>query len=187
MSIKKRLALALGVTGVSALLLTTVASVSGAKPGAPRDGSSLAAVPATSSVATNGIPCPAAEAAVPTGGCSSFPVSCCSGGSVPGVTATGQATVKGAGSAIRDRAIRQAVADARDQAEAAGVSLGQILAMQISTSGYPYPLMTRPGIPLPGVGTGAAPPACLPERTCARRAPVPFQTSVSISITWAIR
>ena len=57
---------------------------------------------------------------------------------------SGQASLKGEGAPVRDEAIRRAVADAKEQAEvaaqAAGVKLGQVLSMQVSSSGYPYPL-----------------------------------------------
>src|SRR5439155_24752485 len=93
---------------------------------------------------------PAAEASGTAIGCPALPaVWCCPNGSMPGVTVTGQATMRGAGPAIRDQAIRRAVADAKEQADAAaqaaGVKLGQVLDMQISSSGFPYPFEAGAG------------------------------------------
>ncbi len=45
-------------------------------------------------------------------------------GSLAGVTATGQAQLEGQGDEVRDAAIAQAVADARDQADAAALAAG---------------------------------------------------------------
>jgi hypothetical protein len=111
------------------------------------------------------VACPALEGSAFVG-CGPVPIGlCCGIRSALGVTATGQASVKGSGANVRVQAIRQAVADAKDQAEAAasaaGIKLGQVLDIQISSSGYPYPL------PREGVV-------------------VPAETFVSVTVTWAI-
>jgi hypothetical protein len=147
------------------------------------------------------------------------PVSwCCSGTSPSGVTVTGQASVKGQGKDARDSAITQAVADATDQAEtaanAAGITLGKIVDIQVSSSGYPYPMtaagsagaegsagasgtfVCRPGgcsesgggVACPG--TAACVPtaiACGDSAPCPTTiAPAPVETFASVTITWAI-
>jgi uncharacterized protein YggE len=104
--------------------------------------------------------------------------------------------LKGSSPQIRDEAIRQAVADARRQAEvaanAAGFKLGQVLSMQISSSGYPYPLEAQAGA---AVGSGGqasatipAPPSvsCAPGSACPQPIDIPVQTFVSVTVTWAI-
>jgi len=62
----------------------------------------------------------------------------------PGLTVTGQATLRGAGSAARTSAIAQAVANAASQAKAAasaaGISLGRVTIMQVAAPYYRYPL-----------------------------------------------
>ncbi|MDP9329100.1 MAG: SIMPL domain-containing protein [Actinomycetota bacterium] len=143
------------------------------------------------------------------------PVSwCCSGTSPSGVTVTGQATVKGQGREARDSAITQAVADATDQAEtaakAAGLTLGEIVDLQVSSSGYPYPLMAadssgaegsvgasgtikcQPG-GCPESGGGIACPGvaeCAPTGIVCADCPTtiapPAETFASVTITWAI-
>jgi hypothetical protein len=130
-----------------------------------------------------------------------------SNGTLAGVTATGQASVKGDGKAVRDEAIRQAVADALEQAQAAaaagGVTLGKVIDMQISSPGYPYPLIERAapasGSAEAGSGTGIAGGAavtvspCPPEATCVEPQVVPKPvpavpqvTFVSVTVTWSI-
>jgi hypothetical protein len=125
-------------------------------------------------------------------------------GSPQGVTATGQASVRGQGTAVRDQAIRQAVADARDQAEtaaqAAGVTLGQVIDMQVSAPGYPYPLageatqgsaaptpVPAPSA-VPGSTTCSPPPTCIvpPSKPVPGPIPIPTGTFVSVTVTWAI-
>jgi len=112
---------------------------------------------------------------------------------MPGITATGQATVTGSGVQARDQAIRRAVADAKDQAEAAagaaGVKLGDVLSMQVSTPGYPYPL----GIRAPcGPGqfcsaTVVSPVPCESGKACPPQpTPVPMETFASVTVTWAV-
>jgi uncharacterized protein YggE len=111
------------------------------------------------------------------------------------VTATGQASLKGSGAQVRDQAIRQAVADAKRQAEtaaqAAGIKLGQVIDMQISSSGFPYPLVgaagTSAGEATSGVGQAVPPSApCASGTVCPEPIAVPVQTFVSVTVTWAI-
>jgi hypothetical protein len=98
---------------------------------------------------------------------------CCP--SLPGVTATGQASVHGQGSTARDQAIARAVADAIAQAQsaatAAHITLGAIVDMQVSAAPnvYPVPLGSTSG------GSGPTPPT-----------PVQTETFASVTITWAI-
>src|SRR6266511_3940112 len=148
MTTKMRLSAAGGVVA-AALLIVTLAPGSGAEPRASSSRTSVrapAAAPTSvpASVVGSRMVCPAVKGS-PGPACAPFPLTwCCRDGPVPGVTVTGQAALRGIGAKIRDQAIAEAVADARDQAEAAaeaaGVGLGQVIAMQISSSGYPYPL-----------------------------------------------
>ncbi len=123
---------------------------------------------------------------------------CCSGGSLPGLTVTGQASVNGQGTSGRDQAIAKAVADATDQATAAAsaarVTLGRILDMQVSASvAYPCPLVGEVG------GTGTAGPTAsgggssAPQGTvgsCEPSVPCPAQPCVgsyaTVTMTWSI-
>ncbi len=181
---------------MTGLLVGTLALRSGAQPrqaqstgslvGSGSSAGSISATPGVSS-GSSAIVCPATEA--PSAGFACGPVPaiwCCPGGAVPGVTVTGQATLKGEGAQVRDEAIRQAVADAKEQAEvaaqAASVKLGQVLSMQISASGYPYPLEAGAG------GGTAVPPSapCPSDVKCPPTITVPVQTFVSVTITWAI-
>jgi hypothetical protein len=66
------------------------------------------------------------------------------------------------------------------------VNLGQVLAMQISAPGYPYPLGGKAGSASAGAGTGTAQPVCPANETCLLPAPGPVQTLVSVTVTWAI-
>jgi Protein of unknown function (DUF541) len=118
-----------------------------------------------------------------------MPAWCCGGatGSVPGLTTYGQATVDGKDLAARDAAIAAAVQDATAQAnvaaDAAGITLGPIIDMQVSAAPYyyDYPMMgtatgasgSSPGSP----GGGGMEPA--PE-------PGMFYGSVSVTITWSL-
>jgi hypothetical protein len=74
----------------------------------------------------------------------SYPVGCCAAGSPLGLTVTGQATVRAAGTAARASAIARVVADAAGQAKAAdgaaGISLGRVINMQVSARYYLYAL-----------------------------------------------
>ena len=76
---------------------------------------------------------------------SAMPAYCCPGysqGGPQGLTTYGQASVKGQGTAARDAAIAKAVADATDQAKvaaaAAGLTLGKIVSLQVSSSYFGY-------------------------------------------------
>jgi hypothetical protein len=124
---------------------------------------------------------------------------CCTVGSTPGLSVTGQATVRGRGTAARDDAIARAVADATDQArtaaQAAGVTLGRIVDMQVSASPYAYPLgaegVSSSGVPAPAPGVSGFSPgsfgdACPASGSCLTTAPVPVETFASVTITWAI-
>ena len=117
------------------------------------------------------------------------PAWCCETGPIPGITVTGQATIKDEGTAASDAAIAEAVADATDQAkvaaEAAGTQLGEVLDMQVSAMPVVYPMIEA--APQPGVAVasgsssgGADPGATGPD------APVRYQGSVTATITWAI-
>jgi uncharacterized protein DUF541 len=144
--------------------------------------------------------CPAAEGTRAMTGCG-LPVWCCPTGPLGGITVTGQATMRGSSPQIRSEAIARAVADARQQAEAAaaaaGVKLGQVVAMQISSSGYPYameagaigadqavpPSSVRSTLPATSAPSGVPCPA---EGDCVSPAPIPVQTYVSVTMTWSL-
>lgn len=134
-----------------------------------------------------------------------YPLGCCAAASPLGVTATGQATVRAAGSAARASAIARAVADAAGQAKAAasaaGISLGRVIDMQVSASYYPYRLppgaavgragciTSAPGATgAPGVsataGAGTSAVSCPDLSQCPGYACV--STYASVTITWAI-
>jgi hypothetical protein len=152
------------------------------------------------------ISCPALESSkIP--GCLSGYVLVGTDGRPQGVTATGQASIKGKGTQVRDQAIQQAVADARDQAQAAaqaaGVTLGSVIDIQVSAPGYPYPVLegnaASSGIAPPSVigsGGGAPPttPSCPSTAVCVAPSPVPvappiaepLETFVSVTVTWSI-
>ena len=122
---------------------------------------------------------------------------CCPDGAGQGITVTGQASVHGRGATARDDAIASAVADATDQAKAAasaaGVTLGKIVDMQVSTSPFAVPVYAGGS----SSGAGVAPPsdpvgsttcigiACPNNAECACPA-MPVQQSASVTITWAI-
>jgi Protein of unknown function (DUF541) len=138
----------------------------------------------------------------------SYPVGCCASGSPFGVTVTGQATVRAAGSAARASAIARAVADAAGQAKAAasaaGISLGRVINMQVSAPYYPYPLPMgaaagrascvtgAPGATgatgAPGAsGSGGAGPSAVPCSDLSQCPGYPcVSTYASVTITWAI-
>ena len=126
---------------------------------------------------------------------------CCPDGNGQGLTVTGQAAVRGRGTAARDAAIAKAVADATDQAKAAasaaGVTLGKIVDMQVSTwpDGYAIPIEgagSSGGGVAPASGATAKPPCafgsdCPVAGTCMCAVPKqPVQQSASVTITWAI-
>lgn len=123
----------------------------------------------------------------------SYPVPCCSAGNPLGLTLTGQAVVRGAGTAARVAAITKAVADAAGQAKAvagrAGISLGRIINVQVSASDYPYPLPMGAA----AGGTGGAPgvsgaSACAtPCPGAAQCPPYPCaSTTATVTVTWVI-
>ena len=129
------------------------------------------------------------------------PAWCCTSGSAPGLTVSGQATVQGEGATARDEAIAQAVADATDQAkaaaQAANITLGKILDMQVAAPpyAYPYPVAagtsTSVGVPAAETNAASAPSgtgtACPGRAVCAPTPiPVPIETYASVTITWAI-
>jgi Protein of unknown function (DUF541). len=133
---------------------------------------------------------------------SSSPVWCCVDGQTPGLTVTGEGQVHGRGTDARDAAIARAVADATDQAkaaaDAAGVTLGAIVDMQVSSPQYPYAVpeaVSGSSIPGPpadagssGASAGAPGGACPMTTSCDGPIvmPVPFAAYASVTITWAI-
>jgi hypothetical protein len=107
------------------------------------------------------------------------PAWCCgTTGSVPGLTVVGQATVDGQATAARDAAIASAVQDATDQAQtaadAAGIQLGAIVDLQVSAMPFFTPMM--------GTGAGSSPGSSGGGTV----EPMPYQSSVSVTITWAL-
>ena len=128
---------------------------------------------------------------------------CCPGytSSGSGLTTSGQASVRGQGTAVRDTAIAKAVADATDQAEvaakAAGITLGAIIDMQVSAPYFaPYPMeASAVGSGVVGkTGVGMAVPVGDPGYVSGGSAPgappfptqVPVETFASVTITWSI-
>ena len=123
-------------------------------------------------------------------------------GSLAGVTATGQAQLEGQGDEVRDAAIAQAVADAREQADAAalaaGITLGKVIDLDISAPPfYPVPLPAgaeggKAGGGAPGStgSTGAAPvapiPTCYPDVPCDDTPEFQPMTFVTVTITWEV-
>jgi Protein of unknown function (DUF541) len=136
---------------------------------------------------------------------------CCPDTSSRGITATGQATVHGRGTTARDQAIAKAVTDATDQAQAAaqaaGVTLGAIQDIQISSPSYAYPVAEG----APGFSTGAVPATVVPSgsastssapggntssgtavsacplaRPCTGLMPAQIATFATVTITWSI-
>ena len=131
----------------------------------------------------------APESSAVAGAAIAEPAWCCETSRIPGITVTGQATIKDEGTAARDAAIAEAVADATDQAQAAadaaGTQLGEVLDMQVSAMPVVYPMIEA--APQPGVAVGsgsssggADPGATVPD------APVWYQGSATVTITWAI-
>ena len=112
------------------------------------------------------------------------PTWCCgSGGTVPGLTTYGQATMDGQGQAARDAAIAAAVKDATAQAnaaaDAAGIHLGAIIDMQVSAMPIIYPMAEDVG----GVSTGAPGSTGM---TKPPQTPDPYLGSVSVTVTWSL-
>ena len=99
----------------------------------------------------------APQSAAVAGAAIAEPAWCCATGSIPGITVTGQATIKDESTAARDAAIAEAVADATDQAkvaaDAAGTQLGEVLDMQVSAMPVVYPMIEA--APQPGVAVGS--------------------------------
>jgi hypothetical protein len=178
--------------GASLILL--VAGVSGGRPAATASNQSrtaIAQVTAASATAGSSIGTP-----------SMAPIGWCCPGSTPsGLTVTGQASVHGQSTQSRDAAIAEAVTDATDQAttaaKAAGLSLGKIVDLQVSASGYAYPYPLEAG----GTGSTGAPMcrpsgcsqsgsgvACPASTPCAPSTVVPIQVEsfATVTITWAI-
>jgi Protein of unknown function (DUF541) len=120
------------------------------------------------------------------------PAWCCTTGSVPGLTVMGQATIKDQGSAARDAAIAEAVADATDQAraaaDAAGIHLGAVLDMQVSAMLVVYPIEGTVG-PNSGIAvgsTGSSGAGSEPGATGAGATQDRYLGSATVTITWAI-
>ncbi|MGH2578643.1 MAG: SIMPL domain-containing protein [Actinomycetota bacterium] len=120
------------------------------------------------------------------------PAWCCTTGFVPGLTVMGQATIKDQGSAARDAAIAQAVADATDQAQAAadaaGIHLGAVLDLQVSAMAVVYPVVGTVG-PNSGIAvgsTGSSGEGSAPGASGADATPDRYLGSATVTITWAI-
>jgi Protein of unknown function (DUF541) len=117
---------------------------------------------------------------------------CCTTGAVPGLTVMGQATIKDQGSAARDSAIAEAVADATDQAQAAadaaGIHLGAVLDMQISAMAVVYPIggSVSPNSEIAVGSTGSSGAGSEPGATGAGAAPDRYLGSATVTITWTI-
>ena len=148
---------------------------------APSDGPSTGGGAAGSGVSSGVSGSSGTVGGGPTGTVSSgiaFPAWCCgTTGSVPGLTAVGQATVNGQDTAARDAAIARAVQDATDQAQtaagAAGIKLGAIIDLQVSAMPFFTPMMGAAGSSPGSSGGGTV-------------EPMPYQSSVSVTITWAL-
>ena len=120
------------------------------------------------------------------------PAWCCTNGSVPGLTVMGQATIKDQGSAARDAAIAEAVADATDQAQAAadaaGIHLGAVLDLQVSAMAVVYPMegtvSSNSGIAVGSTGSSGA--GSEPGASGAGATPDRYLGSATVTITWAI-
>lgn len=174
-----RLFLAIAIAAVAVMIGAVAAFGQSSDPSPTSSGSGLSG--STGTVVTGAAVAGTAVAApgVVSSGIAA-PAWCCGTyGQVPGLTAVGQATVDGQDPAARDAAIAKAVKDATDQAnaaaDAAGITLGPIVDLQVSAIPFAYPMMgaaagSSPGSP----GTGAEP------------APVPYQSTVSVTITWSL-
>ncbi|MGH3626681.1 MAG: SIMPL domain-containing protein [Sciscionella sp.] len=168
-----RLLVSLAVAGVVLVIGSVAASGQTAQPPIPTigtgtSGSSGFAVSGTAVAGTTGV--------VSSG--ISAPVWCCGAtATVPGLTAAGQATITGRGTAARDAAIVKAVQDATEQAQAAagaaGIQLGPIVDLQISSAPMVYPLAVGAGSPSGPAGSDPA-------------QPVPYLGSVCVTITWSL-
>jgi hypothetical protein len=129
----------------------------------------------------------------------SYPTWCCSAGNPLGLTVTGEATVRGNDATARSAAIASAVADAEAQAKAvahaAGISLGRIINIEVSTPYYPYPIplgAARAGNttnPPPATGASGAPGSGAPTPECPAGSECAYPaatTYASVTVTWAI-
>jgi hypothetical protein len=121
------------------------------------------------------------------------PAWCCATGPVPGLTVMGQATIKDQGSAARDAAIAEAVADATDQAQAAadaaGIHLGAVLDIQVSAMAIVYPMegTVSPDSGIAIGSTGSSGAGSEPGATgTGVVAPDRYLGSATVTITWAI-
>jgi len=117
------------------------------------------------------------------------PAWCCTTGSIPGITVTGEATIRDESTAARDAAIAEAVADATDQAkvaaDAAGTQLGEVLDMQVSAMPVVYPMIEAAPQPGVAVESGSSSGGADPGAT-GLDAPVEYLGSATVTITWAI-
>jgi Protein of unknown function (DUF541) len=215
----------LSIGGIAVALGIVLAVASAGASSAPKSAAATSLLSGSGSVATSAeraiaspVPaiCPEARSvSVDVVGCGggmpyAFPAQV----AAAGVTATGQASVRGTGQAVRDEAIRQAIADAREQAEVAartaGVQLGKVTGMQIfAPGGYAIPMQagvasgpTKTGAGASGfsdagdavTGPPATVPSCAPGATCATPLPAPvpsaipypLQTFVTVTVTWSI-
>ena len=116
------------------------------------------------------------------------PAWCCTTGSFPGITVTGQATIKDESTVARDAAIAEAIADATDQAKvaanAAGTQLGEVLDMQVSAVPVVYPMIEAAPQPGVAVGSGSSSGGVDPGATGPDA--VRYLGSATVTITWAI-
>ncbi len=129
------------------------------------------------------------QSAAVAGAAFAAPAWCCETSRIPGITVTGQATIKDEGTAARDAAIAEAVADATDQAkaaaDAAGIQLGEVLDMQVSAMPVVYPMVEAAPQPGVAVGSGSSSGGVNPGAT-GPDAPVRYRGSATVTITWAI-
>jgi hypothetical protein len=182
-----RLVLSLAAAAV-VLVIGAVAAFGqeGAPSGNPSSGGGISGMTGSTGVGVD-TPIAVTPPDVAVGSGIAAPAWCCgTSGYVPGLTTVGQATVDGKDTAARDAAIAAAVDDATAQAnaaaDAAGITLGAIIDMQVSAMPYyyAYPMMgTATGVSgsSPGSsGSGGMEPA-----------PVdPYFGSVSVTITWSL-
>lgn len=131
----------------------------------------------------------APQSSTVTGAAIAEPAWCCTTGSIPGITVTGEATIKDESTAARNAAIAEAVADAIDQAkvaaDAAGTQLGEVLDMQVSAMPVVYPMIEAAPQPGVAVGSGSSSGGADPGAT-GPDAPVRYLGSATVTITWAI-
>jgi Protein of unknown function (DUF541) len=199
-ALSPRQVIAVAVSAAVLLLAFWAGGASAAPKGAPKAPSGLPGTPLRDD---------AVVASPPSIGMPSIGI-CCPGSGSTGLTASGEGSVQGQGTNARDEAIAKAIADATDQAKAAakaaGITLGPIVSMQVSASGYayPYPVMeqggaatgvagkavganTTTGVIAP-IATGVEPDAgsTSPGAPGAPGVPGPVQTYASVTVTWSI-